>query len=95
MAQTPDICPLCGSEVPERARACPECGADEKTGWSEKARYDELGIPDDSDSFDYDDFAQREFGGKKSRRRNAWLWAAAALLLLAVFTVAFFRNFHR
>jgi predicted nucleic acid-binding Zn ribbon protein len=94
MAETPEICPVCGTGVPERARACPECGADEKTGWSEKARYDALGIPDD-DSFDYEDFINREFEGKKPRRRNAWLWAAAALLLLSVFALAFFRNFHR
>ncbi len=40
---TPDVCPNCGAEVPPSAKACPECGSDEKTGWSEKARYDHLG----------------------------------------------------
>ena len=54
----PEICPTCGADVPEGARACPECGADEKTGWSETARYENLGIPDDS--FDYGEYIKRE-----------------------------------
>jgi hypothetical protein len=90
MANAPDICPVCGVEVPERARACPECGADEKTGWSERARYDELGIPDDS--FDYHDFVDREFGGKKPKRKLGWLWLLVALLLLLAFALPFLRR---
>lgn len=90
MPAPPDICPVCGTEVPERARACPECGADEETGWSERARYEQLGIPDDS--FDYEDFVEREFRGKKPRRKWGWLWAAAAILLLLTFAFAWFRH---
>ena len=90
VAAAPDICPTCGAEVPERARACPECGADEKTGWSQKARYDDLGIPDET--FDYNEFVKNEFDGKSVRRKGAWLWAAAAILLLLGFTLAFFRR---
>jgi hypothetical protein len=85
----PDICPVCGADVPSRARACPECGADEQTGWSEKARYDELGIPDDS--FDYDEFVQREFQGKSPKRKLQWLWFFAALLVIVAFALAFVR----
>lgn len=76
----PDICPNCGTEVPANARACPECGADEETGWSEKAKYDSLGIP--YDEFDYGEFTQREFGGKKPRRRLQTLWVIVAIILL-------------
>jgi predicted nucleic acid-binding Zn ribbon protein len=90
MAETPDMCPVCGTEVPERARACPECGADEKTGWSERARYDDLGIPDDS--FDYEDFVEREFEGKKSKRKLTWLWFLIALLLVLAFVLPFLRH---
>jgi hypothetical protein len=90
MSNPPDNCPVCGAEVPPRARACPECGADEQTGWSEKARYNELGIPDDS--FDYDKFVAEEFGQKKARRKNHWLWFAAALLVLFAFFLAFVRR---
>ncbi len=29
------ICPFCHAVVPEGALACPECGSDEQTGWSD------------------------------------------------------------
>jgi hypothetical protein len=62
---TPEICPNCGAEVPPKAKACPECGACDETGWSEgaEAQSADLGIPEES--FNYDDFVQREFGAKK------------------------------
>jgi hypothetical protein len=28
-------CPFCHAEVPQGASACPECGSDEQTGWSD------------------------------------------------------------
>jgi predicted nucleic acid-binding Zn ribbon protein len=79
----PEICPVCGAEVPTRARACPECGADEETGWSEKARCDELGIPDES--FHYEEFVEREFEGKKPKRKMQMLWVVVAVLLIVSF----------
>ena len=85
---TPDYCPVCGADVPPRARACPECGADEQTGWSEKGRYDSMGIPDDED-FDYNEFVEREFEGKRPKRKLNWLWMAVAILLLILFVLVF------
>lgn len=85
MAQTPDICPNCGAEVPAKAKACPECGSDEQTGWSEQARYDSLDLPDDK--FDYDDFVKREFGGEKPAPRGVqrvW-WLLAIALAIGLF----------
>ena len=76
------FCPNCGAELPPNARACPECGSDEKTGWSEKARYDALDLPDED--FDYQDFVEREFGGVKPVPRGLhWLWWLVAVLVLA------------
>ncbi len=40
------ICPNCGTEVPLKALACPECGSDENTGWSEDTMYDKLDLPE-------------------------------------------------
>lgn len=79
----PEICPNCGAEVPPNAKACPECGADEQTGWSEEARVGGVDLPDED--FDYDDFVQREFGGKKSPvpRGLHWFWWLVALGVLA------------
>ncbi len=78
----PEVCPNCGAEVPRNAKACPECGSDEETGWSEQARYDSLALPDEN--FDYNEFTKREFGGGKAIPRGVhWFWwlIAAALLV--------------
>jgi len=78
----PDVCPNCGAEVPPGAKACPECGSDEQTGWSEKARYDNLNLPDEH--FDYEDFVKREFGSKQAVPRGIhWFWWLVAVLIIA------------
>ena len=79
----PEICPNCGAEVPPKARACPECGADEKTGWSEETRASGLDLPDEN--FDYDDFVKREFGDKSPVPRGVhWFWWVVALVAAAL-----------
>ena len=84
---TPEICPNCGAEVPRNAKACPECGSDETTGWSKAAQTDGLDLPDEH--FDYEDFVQREFGSKKLIPRGIhwfyWCIAAVMLFVLLVF----------
>ncbi|MGH7971767.1 MAG: zinc-ribbon domain-containing protein [Limisphaerales bacterium] len=80
---TPDLCPNCGAEVPKRARACPECGADEQTGWSEQAAAAGLDLPDEE--FDYDGFVQEEFGRKKPLPHGAhWIWWVVAVAMVAL-----------
>ena len=74
-------CPNCGAELPKGARACPECGSDETTGWSEEARSGGLDLPEDS--FDYDDFVKKEFGPKNPVPRGIhWFWWLVAVLVL-------------
>jgi uncharacterized membrane protein YvbJ len=85
---TPEICPACGAEVPAHATACPECGADENTGWNEEAaRYDGIDLPDDE--FNHDEFVEKEFGpgaGNKKKRIRGWgiLVVILILLILAI-----------
>jgi RNA polymerase subunit RPABC4/transcription elongation factor Spt4 len=80
----PEVCPNCGAVVPRNARACPGCGADEHTGWSDSAYADQLGIPDEK--FDYDEFVQAEFGAARVRPRGIhWVWWLTALLLVLLF----------
>lgn len=81
--RSPDTCPNCGADVPVGARACPECGADEETGWSEEARYENLGIPDDS--FDYEEFVKREFDGVKNPEGRHRFWRLTGIILLILF----------
>lgn len=77
----PAICPNCGAEISPKANVCDQCGADEKTGWSEDAKHDGLGLPDEE--FDYDDFVKSEFGGSGVKPRGLhWFWWLVALLLL-------------
>jgi hypothetical protein len=84
----PEVCPNCGAEVPPHARACPECGSDEQTGWSDDAYTERLGIPDEK--FDYDEFVRRELEGRPPPARPLrWLWLLVAVLLLIGFLVWF------
>jgi uncharacterized membrane protein YvbJ len=80
----PEICPNCGAEVPANAKACPECGSDEETGWSEEAQAADLDLP--GERFDYDEFVQREFGreGPVPKGIHWFWWLVALVLLLAI-----------
>ena len=44
----PEECANCGAVIPRGAKACPECGADERTGWRETSGYDGLDLPDEA-----------------------------------------------
>lgn len=93
MKPPPEICPVCDTEVPRRAPACPECGADYLSGWNEDAdTTGGLDLPDDN--FDYEEFTRREFGGDGFKPSGIhWLWWVAALLVLAAFLTAALRGF--
>jgi hypothetical protein len=87
---TPGVCPNCGAEVPPNAKACPECGSDEQTGWSEKANADNLGLPDAE--FDYKEFVEEEFGvGRAKPHGIGWFWWVAAVLLVGCLLFLFLR----
>jgi len=68
--------------VPRGARACPSCGADERSGWNEEdTRYDGLDLPDAA----YDDGHEP---APAPRIGNDKLWlVVTVLVLLAVITV--------
>ena len=84
----PEVCPNCGAEIPRNAKACPECGSDEKTGWSETAYASGLGLP--GEKFDYDEFVKEEFGGDHAKPRGiTWLWWAIALVAAILVAFAF------
>ena len=79
-------CPNCGAEVPARATVCPECGSDEKTGWSADTVYDGTGIEDPAE-FDYENWRRQETG--VTRLAIGWWWWLVALLAL-ILVVWFF-----
>ncbi|MGC8742532.1 MAG: zinc ribbon domain-containing protein [Verrucomicrobiia bacterium] len=85
----PEICPNCGAYVPEDALACPECGSDYETGWSERAYSQRLDLPDDE--FDYDEFVREEFGGTKNRRFRKY---GAFWIIVAIIIAILILNWH-
>jgi uncharacterized membrane protein YvbJ len=76
-------CPVCGFEVKQGAASCPQCGSDERTGWSQGTYLDGIDLGDD---VDYDELRENEFGGSAGKKRKvSWIVVvAAALLLLAL-----------
>ncbi|AOS43890.1 hypothetical protein Verru16b_00948 [Lacunisphaera limnophila] len=77
----PTECPVCGEAVPRGARACPGCGADERSGWNEEAtRYDGLDLPDAA----FDDEPPAS-----PRRAPRWLWPVVAFLTLGALIITF------
>jgi hypothetical protein len=85
-AKPPPECANCGAAIPRAARACPECGADERTGWRENSLYDGLDLPDEA--FAGDDPAAPS--RRKTGRINgvSWYWWAAGALLLICLIIA-------
>lgn len=77
----PFECPVCGEEVPPGAKACPGCGADERTGWDEDAaRYDGLDLPDEA-------FEEGETRKAATAPGRAWFWPVVVLFVLAAVIV--------
>ena len=78
------LCLPCGGEMKRTAKACPHCGSDEQTGWSQDTYLDDIGLPDDDDA--YEEIREREFGGPSPKRpgRRLWIYVTAIVLLLLV-----------
>jgi hypothetical protein len=84
----PAVCPNCGATVPRKAKACPECGSDDQTGWSEEAGAGGLDLPDEE--FNYDEFVKREFGKEGPVPRGLhWFWWVVAIVLVVLLLVWF------
>ena len=83
-------CPNCGETVPARASACPHCGSDERTGWSEGTYLDGIDLGDD---FDYDEAKSEEFSAIKGEKNPAARIVIVSVLLL-LFLLAILRSLH-
>lgn len=77
----PAECPVCGADVPSRARSCPGCGADERTGWDEDAtRYDGVDLPDSA----FESGAPRARRPRRQGLHPVWLIVGIVLLVLLI-----------
>ncbi len=80
----PAECPVCGAAVPSRARACPECGADERSGWNEETAYlDGVDLPE-NDAPGEEGTPARPSGPTGLR----WRWWITGILVLAALVAA-------
>ena len=85
----PDECANCGASLPRHARACPACGADERTGWrdNDATRYDGLDLPDSA----YADDSASPHRAPRAGLRWYWLLVAAVLVASLVLGLVRFR----
>jgi hypothetical protein len=79
----PGDCPNCGEPVPAGAAACPHCGADERTGWSEETYLDGIDLPEEAGD-DYERTIERELGDGLPTGARAWFVFGLVLLLVLV-----------
>jgi hypothetical protein len=71
--------------VPQKAHACPECGACHETGWREHAGdYDGLDLPDEAWGGEEQEAAPSGASGRSPAIRSFWR-IIALLALLATF----------
>jgi uncharacterized membrane protein YvbJ len=92
-SRAPEICPVCGENVPRDSLACPECGADHNSGWREDAdTYDAVDLPDQD--FNYDEIIRKEFGSAPKPAGVKTVWWIAAIVLVVVFVVIYFYAAH-
>jgi hypothetical protein len=87
-------CPHCGATFPASRPACPECGSDADTGWSEDALtgYSATDIPDTFDEEAYLDVVAGLPGGPRRTSRRSFrqrFWAAVGVLVVIAFVTVF------
>ena len=87
--RAPEVCPVCGENVPRTALACPECGADHSSGWGEDAEaYDAVDLPDED--FNYEEFVKQEFESSQGPAIKTVWWITAILLVAALIAIYFY-----
>ena len=85
----PVECAQCGASIPRRAAACPECGADEHTGWREASLYDGLELPESAWDDENDDSSQARRNMKRNVNGIAWYWWCVAVAMLVLIGLGF------
>ena len=76
----PAECANCGASIARHAKACPECGADERTGWRETSVYDNLDLPESA--WSGDDDAEKKSQTARVNGAPWYWWSVGAVLLL-------------
>jgi len=78
----PAECANCGATIPSRAHACPECGADERTGWRENSVYDHLDLPESALPDNDADATNRTQTSDRRVNGIPWYWWCIGVAIL-------------
>jgi ribosomal protein L32 len=81
-------CSYCGETISRKAAACPHCGSDEQTGWSDNTYLDGIDLGGDDD---YEELRAREFSPEKRKPLPLWQLVTAGFLLV-LFIIAVVRS---
>jgi hypothetical protein len=71
--------------IKKSAKACPYCGSDEQTGWSEGTYLDNIDL---GDEVDYDELLRNEFPHLAPPLKRKWSWKAVAGAIVLFFFIA-------
>jgi len=83
-------CPVCGADVPRKARACPDCGACEKSGWSQNQYLDGLNLP--GEGFDDGAYHARELGYGSRKTPMQRFWLVVTIIIIVAFLLLTLRG---
>ena len=78
-------CPFCGEPVAETSLACPHCGSDNNTGWSDKTYLDNVDFGSDES---YDEILEKEFGEGRKSQKISWKVITTVVLLIVCAIIA-------
>lgn len=73
-------CPVCGADVPRKAKSCPECGACEKSGWSDDHYLDGIDLPNE------------DYGRPAPQAGMSRFWWLVAVVILLAFVLLTLRG---
>jgi uncharacterized membrane protein YvbJ len=80
-------CPHCGEEIKKSSKACPYCGSDESTGWSQDRYLDGIDLPENDE---YEEIRDREFGkGRRNAFGKLWLVITGTIVIVVFLTGIF------
>jgi len=88
----PTECAICGADIAPNARACPECGADDLTGWREQDPLDGLDLPgEESTAEAYARYLRSQDGNHGYRGpRRLLIWSIAIAVAVAIVAGMFY-----
>lgn len=88
-SQPPEECAQCGAAIPARAKACPECGADERTGWREADPYDGIDLPGEAFADEASEAEKKPAAATARVNGVPWYWWTVGIVLLILLAGSF------